>query len=144
MPFDALEFVANRNAGLKVSEQEIMDFLPYNAFQAISMDARFIKQVTALNTIEFSKLPKEAQAKIFNGFNNRGINVTWCRAKAADNAAKEKFIEKAMTIYKMPYNTVVECMRHGLLDINYIEETYACQYEGRVIKTRKPSNGNTK
>lgn len=139
--FDALKFVGDRNSGKRVDDAEAADFQLFNALMTISMDERMLKHVVALNTREFSHLPSEIQAKLFNGFNNRDITVNWCRAKTSLIAEREAFIEKAMKVYDSSYNTIVECIRHGLIDRNYVEEKYAYKFELKAPKTVVPKKG---
>lgn len=135
--FDPFEFVANRNAGMKVSDQECMEFVQYNAMQAISMDPRYRNMVVALNTVETSHLPKDIQAKLCNGFNGRAIDTRWCRAKTSDIAARDKFIDKVVAVYGIPYNDAMENIRHGLINRQYVEEAYAIRFEGRAINPNR-------
>lgn len=127
--FDPFLFVQNRIAGKRVTMDETIDFSSYNVLAVLSSDVSLVPCVSALNTIGFTKLPKDVQAKIFNGFNHIYMDTRWGRAKAADVAQREHLIKKIMAVYGTTYNTAVYHLDCGRIDVDFVNEKYAFKVE---------------
>lgn len=135
-PFD---FMAARQRGELVTEEDCNEFQMYNTCRYLSMEPRMRKYVHVLNDLQAQKLPKDLQARAFNTFNGVPLNLRWTRAKTEAVREKEEFIDHAMQITGMSRNCVKAALKNRLMDKDLIEEAYIKKFEPDKLRDRMQS-----
>ena len=129
MAFDPFRFLEERRNGLPVTDIDKSEFVLYNVVQAVSMDQRYRNVAHALNEISFSHLPRDIQAMTLQGINRVRIDTRWSRAKTGSLKDRDDRIERAMRVFGMSHNDVVQAMRYNLVDHDAVEEKYYRMYD---------------
>lgn len=137
MAFDHKKFIMDRVAGNPVTAADIVDFDTFAAIYTLSMTPALTNIANALNTIEFTKLPKHVQAKVFEGFNKMPISDGYIRAYPSEINAVNERRELIMDAYDVSMTEADLLYRYGLVDMKLLKEYHDYRFEGILPKTKR-------
>ena len=137
MPFDHKKFVADRIAGNPVTGADVADFDAYAALYTLSMTPSLFNYVNALNTVQFTKLTKHAQAKIMEGFNKMPISEGYIRAYPSEINAINDMREMVMDVYDVSMLEADMLIKNKLVDMDVVKEYYDYKFNGIMPKAKR-------
>ena len=141
MSFDHKKFIADRQFGNPVTGADVADFDSYAALYTLSMTPGLINAITAINTIQFTKLSKHTQAKVMEWFNKKPISDGYIRAYPSEINAVNQRRERIMDVYDVSMLEADMLQRYGLVDMDLINEFYEYKTNGILPKAKKAKRG---
>lgn len=141
--FNRSKFIEDRVANREMTEEDIANFDTFMALKSASMNPRLYKICKLLNTIEFTKLDKFVQAKVFEGFNGKNLTDCWFRADSSYIASKDELHKRIMKLLNTDGNTATFIMRNNEVDVDDVNELYDYKFNG-IIKSKKKTRKSKK
>lgn len=137
MSFDHKKFLSDRMFGKPVTGADVADFDSYAAIYTLSMTPGLINALTAINTIQFTKLSKHTQAKVMEWFNNKPISEGYIRAYPSEINSINERREMIMDVYDVSMLEADMLQRYGLVDMELVKEFYDYKFNGITPKTKR-------
>lgn len=137
MSFDHKKFLSDRIVGNPITGADVADFDAYAAIYTLSMTPGLINALTAINTIQFTKLSKHTQAKVMEWFNKRPISEGYIRAYPSEINAINERRELIMDVYDVSMLEADMLQRYGLVDIDLLKEFYDYKVNGITPKAKR-------
>lgn len=139
--FDQFTFLRNREAKLPLTQEERETFTLWPTLVAMSMSKadNMPLILDKMNTLGFSRLPKELQAVCITQFDGKKLSGQWQKQKETSKKVKKEYILRICKIFDCSENDAKSAIDNNRYDENVINDLYERLYETENIKFRKRS-----